>query len=87
MIVASILLAFAIDAWWEERQDRQTERDDLARLHAEFVWNRDRVNDNGSATRAQAASAELYGLVIAHLNNVKDAANDVVIAIENTQNE
>jgi hypothetical protein len=23
-IVASILLAFAIDAWWEERQERQS---------------------------------------------------------------
>ena len=66
-IVASILLAFAIDAWWEEQQDRQTERVDLERLHAEFVSNRDRVNDNAMATRAEAASAEMYELLVAHL--------------------
>lgn len=68
-IVLSILVAFSLDAWWAERQDRQTERDDLARLHTEFVWNRDRVNDNQTATRAQVASAEMYGLVNAHLGH------------------
>ena len=26
VIVASILLAFGIDAWWEQRQDREEER-------------------------------------------------------------
>ena len=67
VIVVSILFAFAVDAWWADRQDRRTERDDLERLHAEFTWNRDRVNDNGTATRAQVASAEIYELVVAHL--------------------
>jgi hypothetical protein len=35
-IVLSILLAFAIDAWWEDRGDRQTELLLLQRLKADF---------------------------------------------------
>lgn len=80
-IVASILLAFAIDAWWDERQERQTEHDDIERLHAEFVSNRDRVNDNGIATLAEAASAEMYALLVAHLGQ------DEPREIENSQIE
>ena len=38
-IVASILLAFAIDAWWEERLERNDEREQLARLRVEFTEN------------------------------------------------
>lgn len=36
-IVASILLAFAIDAWWDDRQDRRDEQVMLASLHDEFA--------------------------------------------------
>ena len=36
-IVVSILLAFAIDAWWEERLERKEEAEQLVRLHAEFA--------------------------------------------------
>lgn len=39
-IVASILLAFAIDAWWEDRQNRQEEQQVLQGLHTEFEENR-----------------------------------------------
>jgi len=35
-IVASILLAFAIDAWWAERQEREFEQETLAALSEEF---------------------------------------------------
>ena len=35
-IVLSILLAFAIDAWWEDRGDRQAEKLLLHRLKADF---------------------------------------------------
>jgi len=73
-IILSILVAFSLDAWWTERQDRQTERDDLERLHVEFVWNRDRVNDNGIATRTMTASQEVYELVIAHLGQEEPLA-------------
>ena len=42
-IVASILLAFAIDAWWNERQDRAEEKELMLSLHVEFEANRDEV--------------------------------------------
>lgn len=39
VIVSSILLAFAIDAWWEQRQDRQHEMSQLVRVSAELRQN------------------------------------------------
>ncbi len=39
-IVVSILLAFAIDAWWNEQQERAEEREVLQSLHVEFEANR-----------------------------------------------
>ena len=35
-IVSSILLAFAIDAWWNERNERQFEQETLVGLEAEY---------------------------------------------------
>ena len=40
-IVLSILLAFAIDAWWDERKERAEEREVLQSLYVEFEANRD----------------------------------------------
>jgi len=36
VIVASILLAFGIDAWWDERQERQFEQEALVGLQEEY---------------------------------------------------
>ena len=36
-IIISILLAFAIDAWWQERDERKTEQLLLKRLQADFI--------------------------------------------------
>ena len=36
-IVASILLAFAIDAWWEERKEQRYEQETLLGLSAEYA--------------------------------------------------
>lgn len=41
VIVFSILLAFAIDAWWDERQEREREVQQLARVSAELKLNED----------------------------------------------
>jgi hypothetical protein len=38
-IVGSILLAFAIDAWWEDRQIRVEEQQVLLGLQEEFLAN------------------------------------------------
>ncbi len=40
-IVVSILLAFAIDAWWDERNERVEENEILQSLQVEFEANRD----------------------------------------------
>ena len=66
-IVGSILLAFAIDALWEERQDRLMERDDLVRLHAEFIRNRERMGEMRDAGKAEIASEEMYELLADHV--------------------
>ena len=42
-IVVSILFAFAIDAWWEDRGDREAEQKLLKRLRADFVEIREAV--------------------------------------------
>lgn len=46
----SILLAFGIQAWWEERQERTSERSELARLFEEFVSNQERIENSLSDT-------------------------------------
>lgn len=43
LIVVSILIAFAIDAWWEEQQEREEEVRVLKSLIAEFQENADRL--------------------------------------------
>ena len=43
LIVVSILFAFALDSWWEERQDQKAELAILQALHDEFTANREVV--------------------------------------------
>jgi hypothetical protein len=43
LIIVSILIAFAIDAWWDERQDRSEETRILEALRSEFQENADRL--------------------------------------------
>ena len=57
LIVVSILVAFAIDAWWEERGARTEERRVLTALRAEFQENAERLPEyiaksNFAATEA-----------------------------------
>ena len=62
-IVLSILLAFAIDAWWAERLERNAEREELSRLYDELLSNRDRLNifvsDKG-LPRLRSAALSVY---------------------------
>lgn len=61
-IVASILLAFTIDAWWDDRKERVEEREILESLQVEFEANRDgvaavlRVHDEALRYAAQLMS-------------------------------
>lgn len=58
-IVLSILLAFSIDAWWDERKERAEEQDVLQSLYVEFETNRDEaavvVADHEVAVEAVAS--------------------------------
>jgi hypothetical protein len=42
-IIASILIAFAIDAWWDNRQESESEVRDLIRVSAELETNSERI--------------------------------------------
>lgn len=55
VIVASILLAFAIDAGWDERQERAAERRLLTSLEAEFAQHIEDLHES-SGTHARLAS-------------------------------
>lgn len=44
LIVVSILFAFALDSWWDERKDRNDEQAILHALHDEFTANREVVS-------------------------------------------
>jgi len=43
VIVGSILLAFGVDAWWSEVQDREAEQQALAGLASDFTANAERI--------------------------------------------
>ncbi len=43
LIVASILLAFALDSWWDERKERVEEAEILHGLREEFLLNRSKL--------------------------------------------
>jgi len=65
VIVASILLAFAIDAWWAQRQDRILERQYLSRLSEDLRLGTrqldnqlDRLGNAMDASRALAAALD-----------------------------
>lgn len=61
-MIASILIAFAIDAWWDDRSDRKAERALLERLHADFSALRPELVDVATEHRGrQAACLELLG--------------------------
>lgn len=66
LIVASILVAFSIDAWWAERQERYQELQILEALRAEFQLNADDLpayidQHNLSADAATALIRRLRG--------------------------
>ena len=61
VIVLSILLAFGIDAWWDELGDRRSEREALVRLQGEFERNRTLIESGSGQFRdVAAASQSLY---------------------------
>jgi len=62
-IVASILLAFGIDAWWGERLERSQEQILLTRLSTEFSTNLERIDRQQGFALIDDAALELYDLI------------------------
>lgn len=61
-IVFSILLAFAIDAWWDMRQQKEVVTTYLASLQTELQTNLGILDDHIKALETQRASIENYVL-------------------------
>lgn len=59
-VVASILLAFAIDAWWHERQERVEEQRVLADLEEEFLAIRRVLSQHAAETRESLEALETF---------------------------
>ena len=62
-IVISILLAFGIQAWWEERLERIDETEQLARLHFEFTKNIERIDARVWESEILDACIEVFDLI------------------------
>jgi hypothetical protein len=63
-IVASILLAFAIDAWWQDRSQRLEARDLAAKLHADFRESQAHLEDwRAGSRRIHSGTGEFLDLL------------------------
>ncbi len=60
-VLASILLAFSIDAWWDGRQERERESDLLDAIAADFVASRPQLQDRLALARRMS---EVNGLFL-----------------------
>jgi len=66
-IVVSILLAFAIDAWWADATSRRTQSEELTRLYEELVRTQADLNSQaGGHEQIHAAVTELFERVQGH---------------------
>lgn len=73
-IVASILLAFAIDAWWQDRADLEREQRVLAALLAEFERN------DALLKEANELYEDLYGQSVRILDNLETGLSSLTNA-------
>jgi hypothetical protein len=71
-IVLSILLAFAIDAWWDERHERAEEKEVLESLYIEFEANRDAVT----------ATISFHDRAIQSIASLRAMAQNEILALQ-----
>jgi hypothetical protein len=57
-IVVSILLAFSIDAWWNERQENVREKHQIQALITEFEGNRNHVESELEALQEHTSNLQ-----------------------------
>jgi len=60
VIVASILLAFSIDAWWDNRIDHQREREHLVSMRTEFQASLSGLDEVLSSIQGHAKNIETF---------------------------
>ena len=79
-IVASILLAFAIDAWWEDRQDRVLEHQYVVSLRADFQAD---IEELDNAIASAESRAQLGRLLISSINknHIEGDPNEFIWAV------
>jgi len=75
--VVSILLAFSIEAWWSESQRKNAQIEELSRLRAELVENRQRIE-------ARYQDQTRYSRVIATTEKISNDINQALADGENT---
>jgi hypothetical protein len=64
LIVVSILIAFALDAWWDELKERQVQSEQIETLRSEFEAARDSLTSlSGYLDNAAQATNELLTLM------------------------
>ncbi len=79
-IIVSILLAFSIQAWWDERQDRQSEIDYLIALQKDFSETRESLENQVDRVVALFDQVDQVLSVIADTKttNLPDAFSEMV---------
>jgi hypothetical protein len=81
VIVASVLLALAADAWWDGRQERQEETSVLVGLQSDFRATLEVIERSRTASEETAAAAEqLLALTGPGAPEVSAAAMDTLLA-------
>lgn len=74
VIVVSILLAFGIDAWWDELQERERERTYLVALRSEFAFTGEQQAE--PLSRARARTRHAAEALIAQAQGAQRAPDD-----------
>src|SRR5262245_9529101 len=75
-VLAGVLMAFAIDAWWDSRSDRVREAQYVAAIKAELLGNRQAVNDHIQQMLSDIKDVSHYlnTVVAANAQTVSDSA-------------
>jgi len=79
-IVISIIIAFAIDAWWDERQERQAELDYLIALQRDFSETRESLENHVNRVSSLFSHVDEVLIVIADSEsaNLPDSFSSMV---------
>ena len=78
IVVAGILIAFALDSWWDRRNDARREAAYLLALHADFQENLERLRGHLLSVSIPAES-RMHGVEVGELRLPPGAAVTLVV--------